>query len=205
MFQYYRITYSKDFNDDHVIFVKSFNEFRKGGTQNRVTRQERSPEDQLQGPWGFDGYFSRGGGVLTNFRDAREASFAGAISYNFRKKYILDFTYHMSGSSASGSENPYSKFPAIGLKWNFYKENWFENSDWLSSGALRLTWGKNVVPSRSLDALYGKYNLTGNYNNNAGILIDFDKLPNPRSEEHTSELKSLIRISYAVLCLKKKK
>src|SRR3546814_10116903 len=26
----------------------------------------------------------------------------------------------------------------------------------------------------------------------------------PRSEEHTSELKSLMRISYAVLCLKKK-
>src|SRR3546814_21152964 len=75
------ITYSKDFNDDHGIFVNIFNEFRKGGTQNRVTRQERSPEDQLQGPWGFDGYFSRGGGVLTNFRDAREASFAGAISF----------------------------------------------------------------------------------------------------------------------------
>src|SRR3546814_10829198 len=27
---------------------------------------------------------------------------------------------------------------------------------------------------------------------------------NPRSEEHTSELQSLMRISYAVLCLKKK-
>ncbi|QEC54009.1 SusC/RagA family TonB-linked outer membrane protein [Anseongella ginsenosidimutans] len=181
------ITYSKDFNDDHGIFVNVFNEFRKGGSQNRVTRQARSPEDQLQGPWGFDGYFSRGGGVLTNFKDAREASFAGAISYNFRKKYIVDFTYHMSGSSGSGSENPYSKFPAIGLKWNFYRENWFQNSDWLSSGALRLTWGKNVMPSRSLDALYGKYNLTGNYNNNAGILIDFDKLPNPFLKPTTTE------------------
>src|SRR3546814_8131563 len=29
-------------------------------------------------------------------------------------------------------------------------------------------------------------------------------LPEARSEEHTSELQSLIRISYAVLCLKKK-
>src|SRR3546814_10545310 len=29
-------------------------------------------------------------------------------------------------------------------------------------------------------------------------------LPPPRSEEHTSELQSLIRISYAVFCLKKK-
>src|SRR3546814_7068426 len=29
--------------------------------------------------------------------------------------------------------------------------------------------------------------------------------PGPRSEEHTSELQSLMRISYAVFCLKKKK
>src|SRR3546814_9833800 len=30
-------------------------------------------------------------------------------------------------------------------------------------------------------------------------------LASPRSEEHTSELQSLMRISYAVFCLKKKK
>src|SRR3546814_10243962 len=29
--------------------------------------------------------------------------------------------------------------------------------------------------------------------------------PSPRSEEHTSELQSLMRISYAVFCLQKKK
>src|SRR3546814_2916341 len=32
-----------------------------------------------------------------------------------------------------------------------------------------------------------------------------DQLPDHRSEEHTSELQSLMRISYAVFCLKKKK
>src|SRR3546814_10833739 len=32
-----------------------------------------------------------------------------------------------------------------------------------------------------------------------------DALPDFRSEEHTSELQSLMRISYAVFCLKKKK
>src|SRR3546814_8055103 len=30
------------------------------------------------------------------------------------------------------------------------------------------------------------------------------EIPHPRSEEHTSELQSLMRTSYAVLCLKKK-
>src|SRR3546814_3948171 len=32
-----------------------------------------------------------------------------------------------------------------------------------------------------------------------------DAVPEERSEEHTSELQSLMRISYAVFCLKKKK
>src|SRR3546814_10298815 len=34
---------------------------------------------------------------------------------------------------------------------------------------------------------------------------DMQYLPDLRSEEHTSELQSLMRISYAVFCLKKKK
>src|SRR3546814_8144614 len=36
----------------------------------------------------------------------------------------------------------------------------------------------------------------------AALLLDQDS---PRSEEHTSELQSLMRTSYAVYCLKKKK
>src|SRR3546814_2360817 len=36
-------------------------------------------------------------------------------------------------------------------------------------------------------------------------MLAAEKKPIDRSEEHTSELQSLMRISYAVLCLKKKK
>src|SRR3546814_2306448 len=37
------------------------------------------------------------------------------------------------------------------------------------------------------------------------LLLDKETETNTRSEEHTSELQSLMRISYAVFCLKKKK
>src|SRR3546814_4791873 len=40
----------------------------------------------------------------------------------------------------------------------------------------------------------------------AGGVADLEaQIPQHRSEEHTSELKSLMRTSYAVFCLKKKK
>src|SRR3546814_7937063 len=38
-----------------------------------------------------------------------------------------------------------------------------------------------------------------------GVVAQPDELRGARSEEHTSELQSLMRISYAVFCLKKKK
>src|SRR3546814_3854269 len=37
-----------------------------------------------------------------------------------------------------------------------------------------------------------------------GVLTSWAVTKGPRSEEHTSELQSLMRISYAVFCLKKK-
>src|SRR3546814_1762311 len=40
---------------------------------------------------------------------------------------------------------------------------------------------------------------------NAGELAGYESWEGVRSEEHTSELQSLMRISYAVFCLKKKK
>src|SRR3546814_2964635 len=39
---------------------------------------------------------------------------------------------------------------------------------------------------------------------NAGVVIEPGVVAGHRSEEHTSELQSLMRISYAVFCLKKK-
>src|SRR3546814_2914542 len=39
----------------------------------------------------------------------------------------------------------------------------------------------------------------------AGAAVPTTRGSSPRSEEHTSELQSLMRISYAVFCLKKKK
>src|SRR3546814_1754859 len=48
----------------------------------------------------------------------------------------------------------------------------------------------------------GTYKLNGDVVDEAGLATRIQEL---RSEEHTSELQSLMRISYAVFCLKNKK
>jgi TonB-linked SusC/RagA family outer membrane protein len=171
----------------HELFFSAFNEIYKKGRQASIIRQEKTANDQLQGPVGFDSYFSRGGGVLDNYGDERIASFAGAFSYNFKKKYVLDLSFRLDGSSLSGAEDPYSKNPAVGLRWNFYKENWFAGLGWLSDGSIRASWGKNINPNGSLQSLYGLYTVNGNYNNNPAIGVVYDQIPNPNLKPTTTE------------------
>src|SRR3546814_1346588 len=59
------------------------------------------------------------------------------------------------------------------------------------------SWGPN------LSALSGLDSLTGDADR-APVLTPTPLIDYVRSEEHTSELQSLMRISYAVFCLKKK-
>jgi len=173
------LTYYKSLASKHTIFINAFNEIYKQGAQSRITRQERTPNDQLQGPIGFDAYFSRGGGVLANYKNATIASFAGSISYDYEKRFVAEFSYRLDGSSSNGLENLYSKNPSVGLRWNFSKEKWLKDVIWLSYGALRLTWGQNIVPTGNLQSIYGIYNLNGNFNNNPTIGINYEQIPNP--------------------------
>src|SRR3546814_1623603 len=66
----------------------------------------------------------------------------------------------------------------------------------------RLEW--RILPSFDHDQ-----GVTGRRAKQAGFVVELQRVHLPvkwvRSEEHTSELQSLMRISYAVFCLKKKK
>src|SRR3546814_4917946 len=81
-------------------------------------------------------------------------------------------------------------------------------------GLIRVIAGVVVHPGRlakaSLDLSLLRAELPGQAGRHVGVEIDGNRLVGGsrlggRSEEHTSELQSLMRISYAVFCLKKKK
>ncbi|MDQ0109068.1 TonB-linked SusC/RagA family outer membrane protein [Chitinophaga terrae (ex Kim and Jung 2007)] len=174
------ITYYKSINKKHNFTVMGFNEIYNRGMQARVIRQDKMPNDQYQGPLGYGKEGSNGGGLLDNFSQGHTASFAGTFSYNYMQKYILDASYRMDGTSATGFKDPYSKNPSIGLRWNFSKEKFLENSsNWLYYGSLRGSWGQNIVPMADLFAIYGAYGPRGTYNGNPRIGTDFGQMPNP--------------------------
>lgn len=185
------LNYSATFKEKHSIYASVANDIEQRNGQNGAIRQDRTPNDQFQGPLGFDGYYSRGGGVM-GYNNQRSASFWASGSYDYMRKYVIDLSYRIDGTSASGLNNPYSKNPAIGLRWNFNKEEWLANVDWLNAGSIRVSWGKNITPTGSISSIYGKYNIDGKkYNNQTGIGIDFGSIPNPDLMPKTREMYNL--------------
>src|SRR3546814_5741361 len=63
---------------------------------------------------------------------------------------------------------------------------------------------KEKVRAKALELGYRRNKLASGIRNNKTYTIGMI-VPRIRSEEHTSELQSLMRISYAVFCLQKKK
>src|SRR3546814_6346392 len=59
--------------------------------------------------------------------------------------------------------------------------------------------GKNIKPSEAFDHIFG-FTIFNDFSARDAQGLEMQS----RSEEHTSELQSLMRISYAVFCLKKK-
>ena len=171
------INYTETFNSFHNLSFFVFNEMYIRNYQAQVINQARTPNDQYQGPLGFNGLNSKGG-VLNSYSDSRSAAIAASLSYNFDKKYIIDLSYRLDGVSSSGPDVPWSKNPSVGLRWNFNKEKFLSKLKWLDYGSLRGSWGKNIVPVGTVFDAFGAYNFSGAYNGSQAIGINFDKLPN---------------------------
>ena len=59
------------------------------------------------------------------------------------------------------------------------REGFFEYRNWLDYASLRLSWGKNIVPTGSIYDVYGRYiGGSQNYNNNPTVSLDTRTIPN---------------------------
>jgi TonB-linked SusC/RagA family outer membrane protein len=71
----------------------------------------------------------------------RYAAVFGRLNYQFDKKYILNITGRRDGSSRFGPNKKFVNFGAVGAAWLFSNESFLKDSDWLSSGKLRGSFG----------------------------------------------------------------
>ncbi|CAN0602298.1 unnamed protein product, partial [Ectocarpus sp. 12 AP-2014] len=68
------------------------------------------------------------GGTSSEFK---RQDFFGSLSYDFKKKYFIDFTMRYDGSSRFGEGNRYGTFPSVAASWAIDKEGFLENVSWI--------------------------------------------------------------------------
>jgi TonB-linked SusC/RagA family outer membrane protein len=68
-------------------------------------------------------------------------SFFGRASYNYKDRYILNFTLRADGSSKFGPENKWGYFPSVAGAWRISDESFMKNQNVLSDMKLRVGYG----------------------------------------------------------------
>ncbi len=111
------------------------------------------------------------------------------LFYSFDDRYMLTTSIRRDGYSAFGTSNPYAVFPSVAGAWTFTNEPFFSWNDIMSSGKLRVSYGKNgnralANPYVALANLYEGAGKMQGYLNQSGELqlyryLMAERLANP--------------------------
>lgn len=111
---------------------------------------------------------------LLNYRssltESAMISFFGRIAYNYRQKYLMEFTLRRDGSSTFGENCKYATFPSIALGWNIKEEGFMKSLWWLDMAKLRGSWGTSGQIFRSAYLAHGIVESSGVIDGRGGMV-----------------------------------
>lgn len=126
----------------------------------------------------------------------RYAAIFGRINYQYADKYILNITGRRDGSSRFGPNKRFANFGAVGAAWLFSKEDFINESKWLSFGKLRGSYGSTGSDNIGDYQYLNTYTVSPLiYNSITGLLPS--RLFNPDfSWEKTTKLETAIELGF---------
>lgn len=68
-------------------------------------------------------------------------SWLGRVNYDYKYRYYFTASFRADGSSKFPTQNRWGYFPSASVAWNFNRENWMKQFDWLNNGKIRFSWG----------------------------------------------------------------
>lgn len=71
----------------------------------------------------------------------REVGAVATFNYDYAKRYLVDFSYSLNGSTTFGSNRVFKPFWSAGLGWNINREDFAKDWDWADILKLRATIG----------------------------------------------------------------
>ncbi len=192
--------YSKLFGDDHSLSGFVGLENLKSDTRNFWAERRGFPS--ADHPELFAGS-DEGQQSFGLSSESARMDFFGSLSYDFAKKYFVDFTLRHDGSSNFGPGKRYGTFPSVAVSWALDKENFLENVDWLYALKLRASWSKmgndRIAPFQYLTS----YDFGGNLDvpqpnyyvfGNPGVVLNgftASTVPNPNVTWETANMQNI--------------
>ena len=88
-------------------------------------------------------YYVSNMSYASDFTEKRMFSLFGRIGYNYKQRYLLEFTFRRDGSSTFGEGNRWANFPSIAVGWAFSEEPFMKSwtKSWLNWGKIRGSYG----------------------------------------------------------------
>ncbi|MDR1223455.1 MAG: SusC/RagA family TonB-linked outer membrane protein [Tannerella sp.] len=146
------VTWDYTFNKKHHTILTLVQEAEERESwKDRIEARNILPSDAL-------GFHNTKNGTKENSTystsDAHQTADAllARLFYSYDDRYMLTTSIRRDGYSAFGSLNPYATFPSVALAWTFVNEKFFKWNDVMSTGKLRVSYGKNG--NRSLENSY---------------------------------------------------
>ncbi|MCC6463244.1 MAG: TonB-dependent receptor [Saprospiraceae bacterium] len=106
-----------------------------------------------------------GTSTITNYSFV---SYFGRARYNFNRKYLLNLSARVDGSSRFGKDNRYAFFPAASAGWVLSEEGFLKENKALSFLKLRASWGVSGNADIENFLSQGLYN-AGTYNGSSTL------------------------------------
>lgn len=146
------LTYKKTFNEDHNVEVLAGLSLEKNRRNIILAQGVGGANDKVH--YIYDGFPEvPSADIATNMKilqhartDLLESSLISTFaraSYNYKQKYLTEFTIRRDGSSVFGDKNKYANFPAGAIGWAFSEERFMDWAWWLSHGKIRASLGRS--------------------------------------------------------------
>ncbi len=130
------IRYDRTFNDHTIRGFIGTERFTSDQRQFFAERKDFPSADVPELFAGSDeGQISDGGSA-----EWARLNYFGSISYDFKKKYFVDFTLRRDGSSNFGPGNRFGTFPGVAVAWSIGDEPFLSGVNFLDALKLRASW-----------------------------------------------------------------
>ena len=142
-------------NKDHSLTMLLRAQSTSGNSSNQNTGMWGLPSGTIQSTAaeGIINDMSTGSGQW------RSVYFTYSAHYAYKGRYMADFTVRRDGSTKFGEDERWGNFPALSLRWNVGKEEWFQKAlPFVSMLSIRPGWGVGGRQPDKEGLFYSRYN-----------------------------------------------